>query len=177
MRLWPILLIFLLLSACGSVTSPATVSLPDGTMLVGTTTASMSAGTFEVSAADNSLKCSGNYDQYSMARILNAPFTCNDGRTGLLAVVRTPDLRAGAGDAIFTDGTKGHASFGRLAGAKYAGSSSDLASYPAVPSNSNLGSGLTSRRVYAGNCPTPDSRDSAGRRCGRRSASSRPGGF
>lgn len=30
---------------------------------------------------------------------------------------------------------------------------------------------------YSGNCPTPESLDSAGRRCGRRAASYRPGGY
>lgn len=33
-----------------------------------------------------------------------------------------------------------------------------------------------SASTYPGNCPCPDSRDSAGRRCGKRSAYSRPGG-
>lgn len=31
-------------------------------------------------------------------------------------------------------------------------------------------------RAYSGNCPCPESTDRAGRRCGRRSAYSRPGG-
>lgn len=39
------------------------------------------------------------------------------------------------------------------------------------------GSYRPSSRVYTGNCPTPDSLDAAGRRCGARSAASRPGGY
>lgn len=35
----------------------------------------------------------------------------------------------------------------------------------------------TPSRTYVGNCPTPDSYDAAGRRCGGRSAASRPGGY
>lgn len=35
----------------------------------------------------------------------------------------------------------------------------------------------TSSRIYTGNCPTPDSYDAAGRRCGARSAASRVGGY
>jgi len=34
-----------------------------------------------------------------------------------------------------------------------------------------------SRAAYPGNCPCPDDRDRAGRRCGGRSAYSRPGGY
>ncbi len=169
MRLLPALPICLLLSACGSTTLPASVSLPDGKMLVGTTTASLSAGTFEVAAADNSLECSGNYDQYSTARILTAPFTCSDGRTGVMSVLRTPDLRAGTGNATLSDGTQARVSFGRLAGATYAALSTDP--------TSALASTLPSSRVYTGNCPTPDSLDAAGNRCGARSAASRPGGY
>ncbi|MFE3839528.1 hypothetical protein [Pseudogemmobacter sonorensis] len=30
---------------------------------------------------------------------------------------------------------------------------------------------------YPGNCPCPENRDSAGRRCGKRSAYSKPGGY
>lgn len=35
----------------------------------------------------------------------------------------------------------------------------------------------SSSRVYTGNCPTPESYDAAGRRCGARSAASKPGGY
>lgn len=37
--------------------------------------------------------------------------------------------------------------------------------------------GTQSGRIYTGNCPTPESIDAAGRRCGGRSAASRPGGY
>jgi predicted secreted protein len=35
----------------------------------------------------------------------------------------------------------------------------------------------SSSRAYTGNCPTPESLDAAGHRCGARSAASRPGGY
>lgn len=34
-----------------------------------------------------------------------------------------------------------------------------------------------SSKVYTGNCPTPDSLDARGRRCGKRSAAYRPNGY
>lgn len=47
--------------------------------------------------------------------------------------------------------------------------------YLSPPATSH--SSTSSSRVYTGNCPTPDSYDAAGRRCGARSAASRPGGY
>lgn len=41
----------------------------------------------------------------------------------------------------------------------------------------STGVGSGGSRVYTGNCPTPESLDTSGRRCGARSAASRPGGY
>lgn len=153
----------LALSGCGSMTVPAAVRMDDGSQLVGTTTASMSAGTFEVSG--NGLSCFGNYDQFSSAPTLSAPFRCSDGRTGMMTINRTPDLMAGVGTATLSDGHTARVAFGRLAGS--VAPSSVAGSYPSYSSG----------RTYTGNCPTPDSLDAAGHRCGARSAASRPGGY
>jgi hypothetical protein len=51
--------------------------------------------------------------------------------------------------------------------------SSDFSNVTAYRYNS----GRRVSSAYPGNCPTPESRDSAGRRCGKRSAASRPNGY
>ena len=59
--------------------------------------------------------------------------------------------------------------------------SSQMAGLYSAPSFSGASptysSGAASSRIYTGNCPTPDSYDAAGRRCGARSAASKPGGY
>lgn len=60
-------------------------------------------------------------------------------------------------------------------------SSNQMAGVYTAPSFSGASptysSGAASSRIYTGNCPTPDSYDAAGRRCGARSAASKPGGY
>jgi hypothetical protein len=108
------------LAGCASsVTSPAAVRLDDGRVLTGTTTASMSAGTFQVAGAG--LSCSGNYDPLDRSPVLSTPFRCSDGRAGVLTVRRTDDLLAGAGTATLSDGTVANVAFGRLAADVVAG--------------------------------------------------------
>lgn len=179
-----------LLAGCGTTTMPASVSMDDGTHLVGTATASMSAGTFEVATADKSLTCSGNYDQYSTARLLTAPFVCTDGRSGAMAILRTPDLRAGTGTADLSDGTRARVAFGRLAGSEALGEYPDppvSISVASVPSSSATSSPQSTSAIkqalieqsqasYSGACPCPYNTTSSGRRCGGNSAYSRPGG-
>lgn len=189
------------LTGCGSITVPAAVRTSDGTAMVGTTTAAISGGTFSVATADGRLTCSGTYDALDTSKTINVPVSCSDGRYGNASVTRQPDGRSGNGTAVLSDGTTAKLAFGNNAGSVLEaaspqgpndavaelGASRDLAGTTASASNtgaattssplySAIGSG-NSQRTYTGNCPTPESLDAAGRRCGARSAASRPGGY
>lgn len=176
----------LLLTSCGSITLPAAVRMNSGEVLMGTTTAALSGGTFSVSTPTGHVVCTGNYDALDTSPTISAPVRCNDGRYGTITVTRAPSGRAGAGTVSLADGTSGTVAFGTDSTSvvannsqpeqgAYAGASpSYLAgSYPPAPSYSSY----SSSQVYTGNCPTPESLDAAGRRCGGRSAASRPGGY
>ncbi len=195
----------LLLASCGSLTVPAAVKMDSGEALIGTTTAAVSGGTFTVNNPSGSVGCSGTYDALDTRPTLSAPFRCSDGRYGTITVLRSPGGRGGSGTVLLADGGRGPVAFGdqassvlqpsltgtsELASLGAAGGfgmqpstgSSSLASNSSVPvtySTTYLPSygGVSSGRVYTGNCPTPESLDAAGRRCGARSAASRPGGY
>ncbi|TCK30138.1 hypothetical protein EV667_0225 [Ancylobacter aquaticus] len=100
-----------------SYTTPAAVRLSTETVLIGTTTAALSGGTFEVSAPDGSLKCAGTYDAYDTSAVLSAPFTCSDGRYGTVTVTRSPDRLSGKGTISLSDGSVGAVAFGKDAAA------------------------------------------------------------
>lgn len=58
------------------------------------------------------------------------------------------------------------------------GSAVSAEAYPTTYSPSySVGQYGASTPTYTGNCPTPESLDAAGHRCGARSAGSRPGGY
>lgn len=199
------------LAACGSFTTPAAVRFADGTTMIGSTTAAVSGGHFEVATANQSTKCSGTYDALDQSPTIIVPVTCSDGRYGRATVTRAPDGLSGRGFVETSDGQTGQVAFGNNAGlilqaptpepsvaanafpsaaagtlyppppAQRIASASPpsysaigAASFPARPSSGTVS---TSSRVYTGNCPTPDSYDAAGKRCGARSASSRAGGY
>lgn len=183
------------LAGCGSVTLPAAVKTSDGRSLVGTTTAAMSGGTFSVATADRKLTCSGTYDALDTSPTISVPVTCSDGRYAKAIVTRSPDGRSGYGNAVLSDGTIAVVAFGNRAGdvlattpmpatatpsgttAVEATPTTTTSGDPVYASTSHGGGGTSSGGSYTGNCPTPDSLDSAGRRCGARSAASRPGGY
>lgn len=176
-----------LLSSCGSITLPAAVRMENGEALTGTTTASNSGGTFQVTSATSKLSCSGNYDPYDTAPVISVPVRCSDGRYGTVTVLRSNEGRSGVGTVSLADGSTGKVAFGSSAAAVLHTSPSpamsSLASehsaiYGASSNEPSPGYASTSSSssIYSGNCPTPDSYDAAGRRCGARSAASRPGG-
>jgi hypothetical protein len=193
----------LMLTGCGSLTLPAAVKLDSGEAFIGTTTAAVSGGTFKVADPKGTTDCSGNYDAFDTRPFISAPFKCSDGRYGTITVLRRSDGRGGSGTVDLAGGGKGRVAFGDQAtsvlqqsssstvpplGASAAlGTGSELPAAGAFgPSTGAAGAYLTSvptysgsapGRTYTGNCPTPDSYDSAGRRCGRRSAASKPGGY
>jgi len=170
----------LLLSSCGSVTLPAAVRLQDNSVLIGTTTASMSGGTFQVAKPDGSVRCSGTYDALDTRPTIAVPFTCTDGKYGTATVTRNPQGRSGQGFALLSDGSQASLAFGDQAAAVVNPTSVALASFPPAPTaleQPTYSASDAATRTYVGNCPTPDSLDARGRRCGARSAASRPGGY
>ncbi|MGR9437942.1 hypothetical protein ACU8V1_23485 [Rhizobium leguminosarum] len=186
-------LILVVLSACGSITLPAAVKMNDGQALMGTTTAAVSGGTFQVATPKGDVACSGNYDALDSRPVITAPVRCSDGRYGTITVLRAPDGMSGSGSVTLADGTQGSVAFGRAAASVISAPaaippapalSPTLASVETSPSSvydaastvPSYSTGL-SGRVYTGNCPTPESLDAAGHRCGARSATSRPGGY
>jgi hypothetical protein len=156
------------LSGCGSITLPAAVKMSGGETLIGTTTAATSGGSFQVSNATGTLKCSGTYDPFDTSPVITAPVSCDDGRYGTITVTRAPNGMSGTGTVNLADGSSGNLAFGRTAASVV--SSQSIAT-------TSLGIGGYTSRQYTGNCPTPESIDAAGKRCGARSAASRPGGY
>lgn len=168
----------LLLASCGSITLPAAVRLENGEALIGTTTAAVSGGTFTVNNTVGSIGCSGSYDALDTRPVLSTAFKCSDGRYGTLTVLRTPDGRGGSGSVVLSDGQQGRVAFGDQASAVLSPGlpASSMSVMAQDPSFGGLSS-TTSGRTYSGNCPTPESLDAAGRRCGARSAASKAGGY
>jgi hypothetical protein len=106
----------LLLAGCGSITVPASGITSTGEAFYGQATASLSEGKFQVTNAAG-VVCSGNYDPLDRSRELTVPFTCTDGRSGTIHIVRNKDLMGGAGTGVFSDGTTGEFKFGKDSGA------------------------------------------------------------
>lgn len=159
-----------ILAGCGSISVPAAVKTSDGRVLTGTAIASASGGTFSVRQPGTNLSCSGSYNAFDTSPTISAPVTCNDGRYGTLTVTRTPDMQSGSGVASLSDGTNARVTFGSLAASVL--DPNTAPTYAALGSTGDSGS-----KIYTGNCPTPESLDAAGHRCGARSAVSRPGGY
>ncbi|NEJ27606.1 hypothetical protein GR205_06405 [Rhizobium leguminosarum] len=192
------------LVGCGNITLPAAVKMNDGQALMGTTTAALSGGTFAVATPKGDTSCSGNYDALDTRPVISAPVRCSDGRYGTISVLRSPDGMSGTGTVTLADGSRGNIAFGRAAPTVLAPDASAFPDAPAspatsasstdwakvtLPSDDNVAGSTASpvyavsstyapsTRVYNGNCPTPESLDAAGHRCGARSAASRPGGY
>lgn len=100
------------LTGCGSVTVPASGVTSTGEKFTGSATASVSAGTFEMTGSSGA-KCSGTYDQFSTVKRMTIPFTCSNGKRGTLEIIRNNDLRGGKGTASFSDGSTGNFVFGK----------------------------------------------------------------
>ncbi|TAV44985.1 hypothetical protein [Rhizobium leguminosarum] len=186
-------LVSIVLSACGSITLPAAVKMNDGQALIGTATAAVSGGTFQVATPKGDVTCSGNYDALDTRPVISAPVRCSDGRYGTITILRAPDGMSGNGSVMLADGTQGSVAFGGEAASVL----SVPAAFPPAPSPTPTlvsadpsPTGLydaasttpsypmgSAGRIYTGNCPTPESLDAAGHRCGARSAASRPGGY
>lgn len=196
------------LAGCGSVTVPAAVKMTNGEALTGTTTASMSGGTFQVSSPTGAVNCSGNYDAFDTNPTISAPVRCSDGRYGTITVLRSQDGGSGTGTVTLADGSTGNVAFGRAAASVIAyqppqtlasadmqpangalvADTSPTTDFPSAPGSTlpqpqyaaltgPLSTTRATPRVYTGNCPTADSIAADGKRCGRRSAEYRAGGY
>jgi hypothetical protein len=114
MRIPGIVALCAALGGC-SVTVPVAVISKDGQVPRGTTTASLSGGSFQ--ATDGKLTCSGTYDSLSQSVTINAKVLCSDGRTGLVIATRDRGGQSGSGRIRMTDGTEADFVFGNSAAA------------------------------------------------------------
>lgn len=173
-----------LLTGCASYTVPAAVRTSTGEVFVGTTTASLRGGTFEVQNPDESVRCTGNYDALDTRPTISAPVTCTDGRSGTAIVTRTQDMQAGSGIITLSDGTTGEVAFGRLAGnvsrpqqlQLSQAVTNEVVRTPVRSSNTSAARHVPIRAPRRGSCDCPYDITSNGQSCGGRSAWSRPGG-
>lgn len=108
------LLLIVMLAGCGEISVPVTGEI-GGNLAQGQATAKMTgAGTFEVSTLDG-LTCTGVYDALETAPTINAPTTCNDGRTGRLIITRSMNGLSGTVIGRLNDGTEARFVFGDVA--------------------------------------------------------------
>jgi hypothetical protein len=101
---------------CGcSITLPVAVVSKDipGGILRGTTTASMSGGSFSVS--NGTLSCGGDYNAVDRSPTISIPVLCNDGRKGIIIATRDNSGMSGGGHFTLNDGTTGDFMFGEAA--------------------------------------------------------------
>jgi hypothetical protein len=105
-------LLALSISAC-TVREPVVVIGQNGEILRGTTTASLSGGSF--SATDGKLTCAGHYDSLDTSPTLSMPTTCSDGRSGIVIVTRDNSGTSGSGTVRLTDGSTATFMFGAAA--------------------------------------------------------------
>lgn len=112
-----LILVSLALALAGcAITEPVAVvskGIPGGIMR-GTTTASVSGGSFSVS--NGSLSCGGDYNALDTSPTISIPVLCNDGRKGIITATRDNSGMSGGGHFTLNDGTTGDFMFGAAAG-------------------------------------------------------------
>jgi hypothetical protein len=96
-----------------AITEPVVVIDKTGRTLRGTTTASLSGGSFNVT--DGKLSCGGDYDALDTSSTISMPVLCSDGRRGIIIATRDNSGLSGAGTARMTDGSEATFMFGRAA--------------------------------------------------------------
>ncbi len=154
------------------------------------TPTSSGGGGFDRSAANLSslvminqqraVRCSGEYEDAGQFSTLSVPVSCTDGRSGLALYRRGLEPSTGYATVEFSDGASTFVEFGRSNSREATAALSDTAFVGGSVSQGYAAASSTqtgSFGSYSGNCPTPESLDAAGRRCGLRSAASRPGGY
>ena len=80
----------------------------------GTTTASLSGGSFSVS--NGSLMCGGDENDLDISLTISIPVLCSDGRKGIITATRDNSGMSGGGHFTLSDGTTGDFIFGPAAG-------------------------------------------------------------
>lgn len=108
------------LAGCGSISVPVEVVANNGERLSGSTTASLSGGTFSVAGRwnDKALSCSGDYNALERSPTITIPTTCSDGRRGTVTAIRDPGGMSGMGYVQLNDGTRARFAFGHSAAAR-----------------------------------------------------------
>jgi hypothetical protein len=96
-----------------AITEPVVVIDKNGEILRGTTTASLSGGSFNVT--DGKLSYGGNYDALDTSPTISMPVLCSDGRRGIIIATRDNSGLSGAGTPRMTDGSEATFMFGRAA--------------------------------------------------------------
>jgi hypothetical protein len=138
-------------------------------------------GSFWMSAPGFS--CSGRYDTSATSSI-ELPINCNDGRAGTASLSNAASA-SGHGRYRLSDGSEGTIAFADLSSKAIGVLENTAQTSPAIvrSADSILDDDRVktvisaSRSNYPGNCPCPYDRDTAGKRCGKRSAYSRAGGY
>jgi hypothetical protein len=103
----------LALAGCAITEPVASKGIPGGVMR-GTTTASVSGGSFSVS--NGSLTCGGDYAALDTSPTISIPVLCSDGRKGIIIATRDSSGMSGGGHFTLNDGTTGDFMFGAAAG-------------------------------------------------------------
>ena len=101
----------LMLSGC-AITVPVALITQKGKTLRGTTTVTVSGGSFEVSGPG--LSCLGSYNA-STAPIIVITALCSDGRRAIITATRDPLGTSGGGKIRLSDGEEGDFIFGEAA--------------------------------------------------------------
>lgn len=137
---------------------------------------------FTIESSSTSVYCEGTYTREPNSVSVDAPIFCHDGRTGEARIATGANGHPITANVVLSDGSQASTDFSPILADRHAYARS--AHLPRASSPTRLPSAASASspsrpsppRVYSGNCPTPDSLDSAGRRCGARSAASRAGG-
>jgi phage-related tail fiber protein len=92
---------------------PVVVIIPKGQVLRGTSTATLSGGSFLVT--DGVLTCTGNYNSMDTSPTITMQTLCSDGRKGFIVSTREASGSSGHGQVHLNDGTSGEFVFGHAA--------------------------------------------------------------
>jgi hypothetical protein len=103
--------IAMLLIGC-SVTVPVAVIGQHGEIMRGTSTASLSGGSFSVT--DGKVTCSGSYNALNESQTITIPVLCTGGRRGIVIATRD-SAESGGGKVRLSDGTEADFIFGEAA--------------------------------------------------------------
>ena len=99
-----VLLLLFCATLSGCVTVPVVAKTSTGEKFLGSATASLTSGTFELTSVDG-LRCWGTYDQWDPSTTLRVDFKASDGRYGTALIARDSTGTSGIGTGKANDGT------------------------------------------------------------------------